>query len=87
MFIWHFIDVDIVIEAVSENPVVKDIIFKQLDEITRPDTILASNTSSISITKIGAVTKRPDRVIGMHFVRNYISTIFPAEIHFIENLS
>jgi len=63
-----FKDVDIVIEAVSENPAVKDAIFRQLDEITRVDTILASNTSSISITKIGAVTKRPDKVIGMHFM-------------------
>jgi len=63
-----FNDVDIVIEAVSENPVVKDAIFRQLDEITRPETILASNTSSISITKIGAVTKRSDKVIGMHFM-------------------
>jgi len=61
-------DVDIVIEAVSENPLVKDNIFKQLDKLTSPHTILASNTSSISITKIASNTNRPDKVIGMHFM-------------------
>ena len=59
---------DLVVEAASENTDIKFKIFKQLDEICPPDTILASNTSSISITQIAAVTKRPDKVIGMHFM-------------------
>ena len=58
----------IVIEAVTEDLRVKSEIFKSLDEITGPAAILASNTSSISITKLGAATKRPDKVIGMHFM-------------------
>lgn len=57
----------LVVEAATENFDIKRGIFEKLDSITPPDTILSSNTSSISITKIGAVTKRPDRVIGMHF--------------------
>ncbi len=57
-----------VIEAVTENPDVKAEVFRTLDEITGPETILASNTSSISITKIASTTKRPDKVIGMHFM-------------------
>jgi 3-hydroxybutyryl-CoA dehydrogenase len=57
-----------VIEAVVENLGVKTEVFKKLDQITSPDAILASNTSSISITKLGAATKRPDKVIGMHFM-------------------
>jgi 3-hydroxybutyryl-CoA dehydrogenase len=61
-------DADIVIEAIIENLAAKTQLFQQLDAITRPDCILASNTSSISITKIGAATKRPDKVIGMHFM-------------------
>jgi len=63
-----FAKADIVIEAVSENPVLKEKIFKQLSEATPKDTILATNTSSISITKIGASTDRPEKVIGMHFM-------------------
>jgi len=63
-----FEKVDFVIEAVTENPVLKEAIFQQLDKAARPDVILATNTSSISITKIAAVTKRPDKVIGMHFM-------------------
>ncbi len=59
---------DLVIEAASENLAIKLDIFKQLDEITPSHCILASNTSSISITKIASVTKRPDKVIGMHFM-------------------
>ena len=59
---------DLVVEAASENVEVKLSIFKQLDSLCQPNTILASNTSSISITKIAAVTKRPDKVIGMHFM-------------------
>ena len=57
-----------VVEAVTENLSVKTEVFKTLDQITTPNTILASNTSSISITKLGAATKRPDKVIGMHFM-------------------
>ena len=59
---------DIVIEAASENPELKFGLFKDLDAIANPQAILASNTSSISITKIAAATKRPERVIGMHFM-------------------
>ena len=58
---------DLVVEAASENFDIKSKIFKELDQLTSVDTILASNTSSISITRIGAVTQRPDKVIGMHF--------------------
>jgi len=57
-----------VIEAVNEDLQVKTELFKTLDQITPPETILASNTSSISITKIAAVTNRPDKVVGMHFM-------------------
>jgi 3-hydroxybutyryl-CoA dehydrogenase len=61
-------EADFVIEAVVEQLDVKSKVFQALDEIARPDVILASNTSSISITKIASRTKRPDRVIGMHFM-------------------
>jgi 3-hydroxybutyryl-CoA dehydrogenase len=61
-------DCALVIEAVSENRDLKFKIFADLDRIARPNAILASNTSSISITDIGARTKRPDKVIGMHFM-------------------
>ncbi len=61
-------DASLVVEAVTENLQVKTEIFRALDEITRPEAILASNTSSISITKLGGVTRRPDKVIGMHFM-------------------
>jgi len=57
-----------IVEAVTEDLGVKMELFKSLDQITPPATILASNTSSISITKLGAATARPDRVIGMHFM-------------------
>ena len=57
----------LVIEAVVENIDVKKQVFTQLDELTPPETILASNTSSISITELAAATKRADKVIGMHF--------------------
>lgn len=60
-------DCDIVIEAATENPKIKKAIFKELDEVCDSKTILASNTSSLSITDIGAATKRPEKVIGMHF--------------------
>lgn len=61
-------DAELVIEAASESEEVKKAIFKELDTACRPDTILASNTSSISITQIAAVTRRPEKVIGMHFM-------------------
>ena len=57
----------LVVEAATENFEIKKQIFEKLDSITGPDAILSSNTSSISITKIAATTKRPDKVIGMHF--------------------
>jgi len=60
-------DCSLVVEAATENFDVKQQIFKQLDEFTGENAILATNTSSISITKIGGVTNRPDKVIGMHF--------------------
>jgi len=61
-------DADLVIEAATENIVLKLKIFKEIDECTKPGTILATNTSSISITKIASVAKGPDQVIGMHFM-------------------
>ncbi len=61
-------DADYVVEAVIENLDVKRAIFTKLDAITRPDVILTSNTSSISITTLGAFTKRPQLVLGMHFM-------------------
>ena len=61
-------DAFIVVEAVTEDFDVKAEVFRVLDTMTEPEAILASNTSSISITKLGAATKRPDKVIGMHFM-------------------
>jgi 3-hydroxybutyryl-CoA dehydrogenase len=60
-------DCDFVIEAATEKFEIKTEIFRDLDRLTRPEIILASNTSSISITKLAAQTKRPEKVIGMHF--------------------
>lgn len=60
--------VELVVEAATENIDLKLKIFKELDELTDPSVILATNTSSISITKIASVTNRPDKVIGMHFM-------------------
>lgn len=60
-------DVQFVVEAVIENPELKKQVFKELDESAPADAILASNTSSISITEMASATKRPDKVIGMHF--------------------
>jgi len=58
---------DFIVEAASERFEIKSELFRDLDGLCRPEIILASNTSSISITKLAAVTKRPDKVIGMHF--------------------
>ncbi|MCJ7652664.1 MAG: 3-hydroxyacyl-CoA dehydrogenase family protein [Actinobacteria bacterium] len=60
-------DADLVIEAVFEKLELKQDVFKQLDEITGPETILATNTSAISITSIASATGRPDKVVGVHF--------------------
>ena len=60
-------DCDFIVEAATEKFEIKAEIFRDLDQLARPEVILASNTSSISITKLGALTKRPDKVIGMHF--------------------
>ena len=61
-------EADLVVEAATENPEIKLKIFRDIDSGACPEAILASNTSSISITKIAAVTKRPEKVIGMHFM-------------------
>ena len=61
-------DCDLVVEAIVENMEIKSKVFKNLDEICKPSCILASNTSSLPITEIAAVTKRPEKVIGMHFM-------------------
>lgn len=60
-------DCDLVIEAISEDMEVKRATFKELDEIVKPEAILATNTSSLSITEIASVTNRPSKVVGMHF--------------------
>jgi 3-hydroxybutyryl-CoA dehydrogenase len=60
-------DCDFILEAATEKFAIKTEIFRDLDRLARPEVILASNTSSISITKLGAITKRPEKVIGMHF--------------------
>jgi 3-hydroxybutyryl-CoA dehydrogenase len=60
-------DADLVIEAATENPELKFKLFLELDKLTKKDVILASNTSSISLTRLGAATQRPDKVVGMHF--------------------
>jgi 3-hydroxybutyryl-CoA dehydrogenase len=59
---------DLIIEAASENPELKFRIFQEIDKLAPPEAILASNTSSISITKIAAATQRPEHVVGMHFM-------------------
>jgi 3-hydroxybutyryl-CoA dehydrogenase len=61
-------EVDFVVEAIVEDLAAKQDLFGQLDALTRPDVILSSNTSSISITVLGAATTRPDKVLGMHFM-------------------
>ena len=64
----HLVEADYVVEAIVENPGAKCALFTSLDAMTKPHVILASNTSSISITVLGAATTRPDRVLGMHFM-------------------
>ncbi len=64
----HIVEADLVIEAATENPELKFKIFRDMDAHAHANAILATNTSSISITKIAAVTKRPEKVIGMHFM-------------------
>ncbi len=61
-------DADYVVEAVAEDVEIKRAIFRRLDQMLRPEVIIASNTSSISITLLGAATGRPDKVLGMHFM-------------------
>ena len=63
-----FGDVDFVVEAVIEQLDVKHALLSRLDSVVRPDVILGSNTSSISITRLGAATRRPDKVLGVHFM-------------------
>jgi 3-hydroxybutyryl-CoA dehydrogenase len=63
----ELVDADLMVEAVVEDAAVKEEVFRRADETLREAAILASNTSSIPITSLGAVTKRPDRVVGMHF--------------------
>jgi 3-hydroxybutyryl-CoA dehydrogenase len=63
----RFAECDFVVEAASEKLEIKAELFRDLDQLCRPEVILASNTSSISITRLAACTKRPDKVIGMHF--------------------
>jgi 3-hydroxybutyryl-CoA dehydrogenase len=58
---------DLVVEAATEKFAIKADLFRELDQVCRPESVLASNTSSISITKLAALTRRPDKVIGMHF--------------------
>lgn len=60
-------DVDLVVEAAVENMELKKKIFAELDEVCKPEAILATNTSSLSVTEVAMATKRPDKVIGMHF--------------------
>src|ERR1700716_721959 len=72
-------DCDFVIEAATEKFEIKTEIFRDLDRVLRPEIILASNTSSISITKLGALTKRPEKVIGMHFF-NPVPVMKPVEV-------
>ena len=73
-------DCDLIIEAASEDMQLKKKAFSQYDKICKPETILATNTSSLSITEIASSTNRPDKVIGMHFFN-------PAAINFLPSNS
>jgi len=64
----QLIEADYIVEAIVEHAETKGALFTSLDAVARPEVILASNTSSVSITRLGAATKRPDRVLGMHFM-------------------
>jgi 3-hydroxybutyryl-CoA dehydrogenase len=64
----RLIEADYIVEAIVEDAETKGVLFTSLDAVARPEVILASNTSSISITRLGAATKRPDKVLGMHFM-------------------
>src|SRR5271165_3015573 len=77
---------DFIVEAATEKFEIKTEIFRDLDRLVRPEVILASNTSSISITKLAALTKRPEKVIGMHFFhhRHGIKEVHPN--HFLGTL-
>lgn len=72
-------DADLIIEAATEDMQAKKALFKELDELCKPETIIATNTSSLSITEIAAATSRPDRIIGMHFF-NPVSVMQLIEI-------
>jgi 3-hydroxybutyryl-CoA dehydrogenase len=72
-------DVDLVVEAIFENMKVKKELFEKMDKVTKPDTILATNTSSLSITEIASATKRPEKVVGTHFF-NPVYTMKLVEI-------
>jgi 3-hydroxybutyryl-CoA dehydrogenase len=64
----HLVNADYIVEAIVEDVDAKRALFTRIDQVARPEIILASNTSSISITALGAATKRPDKVLGMHFM-------------------
>jgi 3-hydroxybutyryl-CoA dehydrogenase len=64
----HLVNADYIVEAIVEDVDAKRRLFTRIDQVARPEIILASNTSSISITALGAATKRPDKVLGMHFM-------------------
>jgi 3-hydroxybutyryl-CoA dehydrogenase len=72
-------DADLVIEAATEDMEAKKALFAELDELLRPEVIIATNTSSLSITEIAATTKRPDKIIGMHFF--YLRPFFTSPPH------
>jgi 3-hydroxybutyryl-CoA dehydrogenase len=63
----ELVDADLVIEAIAEDPEVKAALFKELDVVTKPEAILATSTSSLSVVDLAAATGRPDRVVGLHF--------------------
>jgi 3-hydroxybutyryl-CoA dehydrogenase len=74
-------DVDLVVEAASENLEIKSKIFQELDRICKPEAVLATNTSSISLTRIARETQRPEQVIGMHFMNPVPVMKLPVEVN------